>query len=118
MLKTVSHILLSGIFIAGGAHAFLQPGGRADKVAKAGIPASKQAVELNGAIMVVAGVMLALGIAPRLAALALLGSLVPTTVVGHAFWAEETAAGRQAQQTQFLKNLGLLGGLLMVLKEG
>ena len=68
--------------------------------------------------MVVAGVMLALGILPRLAALILLGSMVPTTIVGHSFWAEESSASRQAQQTQFLKNLGLIGGLLMVLLKG
>lgn len=118
MLKTLSHVLLSAIFISGGANAFLQPGGRPDKVAKAGIPAPKQAVELNGAVMVVAGVMLALGIAPRLAALVLLGSMVPTTLVGHSFWAEESSASRLAQQTQFLKNLGLIGGLLLVILEG
>ena len=118
MLKTLSHLLLSGIFISGGAKAFLQPGGRANKVANAGIPAPQQAVELNGAIMVVAGGMLALGILPRLAALVLLGSMVPTTLVGHSFWAEESSASRQAQQTQFMKNLGIVGGLLMVLLEG
>lgn len=118
MLKTLSHVLLSGIFISGGATAFLQPGYRVDKVSNAGIPAAKQAVELNGAAMMVAGVMLALGIAPRLAALVLLGCIVPTTVVGHAFWAEEPGASRQMQQTQFLKNLGLMGGLLMVILKG
>ena len=118
MLKTLSHVLLSGIFISGGAAAFLQPGGRVDKVAGAGIPAAQQAVELNGLVMVVAGLMMALGIFPRLAALVLLGCLVPTTVVGHAFWAEEPGASRQMQQTQFLKNLGLMGGLLMVLVNG
>ena len=36
--------------------------------------------------------MLALGIWPRLAALGLIGSIVPTTAAGHRFWEEETPA--------------------------
>lgn len=117
MLRTLGQLLLAGIFIKGGADAFLQPGGRVDKVAAAGLPNPRVAVELNGAAMVVGGAMLALDIAPKLAAAGLLGSLAPTTVVGHAFWKEESAAARGAQQIQFLKNLGLLGGLLLVLTQ-
>ena len=70
-------------------------------------------VVLNGAAMVIGGAMLALDIVPKLTAAALIGSLVPTTLVGHAFWNEESEAGRKAQQTQFMKNLGLIGGLLL-----
>jgi uncharacterized membrane protein YphA (DoxX/SURF4 family) len=71
------------------------------------------AVRANAANMVVSGSMLALGILPRFAAAMLIGSLIPTTVVGHQFWkAEGPQAGNQL--TQFLKNLGLIGGLLAV----
>lgn len=61
--------------------------------------------------------MLALNVAPKLAAAGLIGCLAPTTVVGHPFWKEESEAARGAQQTQFLKNLGLLGGLLLILMQ-
>jgi uncharacterized membrane protein YphA (DoxX/SURF4 family) len=115
--KSLGHLLLSGIFIAGGAQAFMEPGRRVDKVADAGIPGPKQAVELNGAAMVIGGALLAADIAPKLAAIILIGSLVPTTLVGHAFWKEDNAVGRKNQSTQFFKNLGLLGGLLLVLTE-
>jgi putative oxidoreductase len=43
----------------------------------------------------------------------LAGSLVPTTIVGHPFWAAETTAERRNQEVHFAKNLGLLGGLLL-----
>lgn len=117
MIRSLAHTCLSGIFISGGWHAFQNPGGRVNKVADVGIPEPQQAVELNGAAMVVGGTMLGLGIAPKLGALILLGTIVPTTVVGHAFWKEESDMGRMNQQTQFYKNLGLLGGLLLVLTE-
>jgi putative oxidoreductase len=115
--RSLGHLLLSGIFISGGAQAFLEPGGRVNKVADAGLPEPKQAVELNGAAMVIGGALLAADIAPKLAATILIGALVPTTIVGHAFWKEENTAGRKNQLTQFFKNLGLLGGLLLVLTE-
>lgn len=117
MFRSLSQLLLAGIFIKGGADAFLEPGARPNKVAEAGLPNPRVAVELNGAAMVVGGAMLALDIAPRLAAAALIGSLVPTTLVGHPFWKEESESARNAQFLQFLKNLGLIGGLLLLLTQ-
>ena len=117
MLRLIGQQLLSAIFMKGGADAFLQPGGRVRTVAESGLPNPQTAVELNGAAMVVGGAMLALDIAPKLAAVMLIGSLAPTTLVGHSFWKEDNEAVRRAQFTQFLKNLGLMGGLLVLLVE-
>ena len=49
-----------------------------------------------------------------LAALGLAASLVPTTLGGHAFWTHDDPAQRTNQRNHFNKNLGLLGGLLVV----
>jgi putative oxidoreductase len=68
IIRSLGHLLLSGIFISGGAHAFMEPGGRVNKVAGAGIPEPKLAVEFNGAVMVIAGTSLGMGIAPKSAA--------------------------------------------------
>src|SRR5262249_40069669 len=106
--KSLGHLLLSSIFISGGAQAFIEPGGRVNKVADAGLPEPKLAVELNGATMVVGGALLAANIAPKLAATILIGSLVPTTIVGHDFWREGNETARKHNLTQFFKNLGLL----------
>ena len=43
----------------------------------------------------------------------LAASLVPTTYVGHPFWQEPDPSQARQQRTHFLKNLGLLGGLLL-----
>jgi putative oxidoreductase len=117
MRRTGIQLLLSGIFIYGGWGAFSKPGGRPKLVAAAGIPQPEQVVVLNGALMILVGLLLGLGIAPRLAAALLLGSLIPTTLVGHAFWKEEPGPEFEKQMLQFLKNLGLIGGLLMILTE-
>ena len=116
LIRRVGHVLLSVMFIKGGSDAFRQPGGRVDAVARAGLPQPEFAVRANGGAMALAGAMLALDVAPRLAATILTACIVPTTVVGHAFWRAEGAT-RQSQEIQFAKNLGLLGGLLLVLAE-
>jgi putative oxidoreductase len=64
-------------------------------------------------VHVAAGGMLAAGILPRLAALTLAGSLVPTTFGGHRFWEIEDPMQRAQQRTHFLKNTAILGGLLI-----
>jgi putative oxidoreductase len=113
-LRRLGGIALAGVFVRGGWDAARNPGGRPNKVAAFGVPQPELAVRANGALMVGAGVALALGIRPRWAAAALAAALVPTTIVGHPFWQETTPAARSLQQNQFLKNLGLFGGLLLV----
>jgi putative oxidoreductase len=78
------------------------------------VPArAEQSVRLNGAVQLVAGSLLAIGRFPRLSALALAATLVPTTLAGHQFWAEEEDKDRAQQRIHFLKNASMLGGLLI-----
>lgn len=70
-------------------------------------------VRLNGAVQVVGGLALASGKGRRLGAAALAATLLPVTVAGHPFWQFKDKESRQAQRVQFMKNLGLLGGLLL-----
>ena len=60
------------------------------------------------------GAALTLDKLPRLAALGLIASTIPTTLAGHPFWNFD-GAERKAQEIQFLKNAALVGGLLLVL---
>jgi uncharacterized membrane protein YphA (DoxX/SURF4 family) len=123
----VARPLLAGMFVYGGLDAFRNPAGkapRAEKVAPGiaeavGIDAdTEQLVQLNGAVQVGAGITLALGIFPRLSALLLAGSLVPTTLAGHRPWDEEDPAARTQQTIQLLKNAAMFGGLLLVVEHG
>jgi putative oxidoreductase len=114
LVVILSRMLLAPIFIFSGQKNLRNPGPFAAKAAKVvPEPVSLQAVRANGALMVVAGAALALGIKPRLAALALAGALVPTTLAGHAFWDDEPGPTRDANKLQVAKNSGLIGGLLL-----
>jgi uncharacterized membrane protein YphA (DoxX/SURF4 family) len=74
-------------------------------------------VRLNGAVMVGAGLLLATGRLRRLASVALIGSLLPTTYAGHPFWNEVDDAQKAQQRIHFLKNMSMLGGLLLAAAE-
>lgn len=74
---------------------------------------TEQAVRINGAVQFAAGTLLAIGWAPRLSALAIAGTLVPTTAAGHRFWEEDQPEQRMQQRIHFLKNLAMFGGLLI-----
>ena len=70
-------------------------------------------VRFNGMVQVGAGGLLALGKFRRLAAWALVASVIPTTYAGHRFWEEIDDDVRAQQRIHFFKNLGLLGGLIL-----
>lgn len=122
--RTIARPLVASVFIVSGLDVLMNPEPRAkaakpvvDKVASV-IPFAPtdpvEAVRLNAAVHLGAGVLLAAGVMPRLAALALAASMVPTTIAGHPFWEIDDPVKRSQQRVQFLKNTGILGGLLVL----
>ena len=119
----VARPLLASIFVVGGWDALWNPAAK-DKNALGGSESlggkpgfadldAEMLVRVNGAVQIGGGILLAIGKFRRLAALALIGSIVPTTYAGHRFWEESDPTTRNQQKMQFLKNLGLLGGLVL-----
>jgi putative oxidoreductase len=120
-LRPAARILTGSTYVLLGFDALKAPGARVDLAApvlasvRKAVPLPEDdelVVRANAGVQVVAGAMLALGWAPRLSALALAGSLIPTTLAGHAYWNVEDPAARKIQQIQFHKNMALIGGLL------
>ncbi len=109
----VAEVLLSLIFILGGASTVAVPEPRAKQIARLRFPMAQVAVRINGLAMIVGGLFLALGLWAQIVAWVLIVLLIPTTIFGHAFWLE-AGPKRQEQLSHFVKNLGLLGGLLLV----
>jgi putative oxidoreductase len=112
--RRAGQALLGALFMKLGFDAAMHPGPRVDKAAALGLPNAELAVRSNGAAMVAGGAALTLDKLPRLAALGLIVSMIPTTLAGHAFW-DFDSAERTVHEIQFLKNVGLVGGLLLVL---
>ena len=114
------------MFVSGGLDAFRNPEGkvpRAERVTqplveKFGLPGDTELlVRANGAVMVAGGLLLATGRLSRPAALALGLTLIPTTLAGHRFWEVEDAQQRAQQRVHFLKNVSMLGGLILAASD-
>jgi putative oxidoreductase len=113
LLRLIARTTFAWIFIKDGYGVLTKPGARVDLVAKnLPLPQPELLVRLNGASMVAGGTALALGIKPRLAALELAATLVPTTYVAHRYWEHSDPAMRRNHQVHFNKNVSLIGGLL------
>jgi uncharacterized membrane protein YphA (DoxX/SURF4 family) len=115
--------MLASIFIVQGLDSLLHPDTRAPAAEAVVRPLAErvpvvpgqveQAVRLNGAVQLVAGSLLAIGRFPRLSAAVIAASLIPTTYAGHRFWESDDKQERTQQQIHFLKNVTMLGGLLI-----
>jgi putative oxidoreductase len=73
----------------------------------------KTLVRANAAVQLAAGLAMATGRLPRLSALTLAATLVPTTAAGHRFWEETDPETKANQRIHFFKNVSMLGGLLI-----
>jgi uncharacterized membrane protein YphA (DoxX/SURF4 family) len=122
LLRAFARPMLSAMFIHGGLDSMQRPHTKVPQAEpvvarvaeKLNLPGDTATwVRVNGVAQVVAGAALATGKCPRVAALTLAASLVPTTLAGHRFWEENEDGARTRQRIQFLKNLSMLGGLLL-----
>ena len=120
-LRPAARFLTGSTYVLLGFDALREPGARVELAAgvlsavRTVVPLpqdDEMVVRGNAAVQVLAGASLAVGLAPRLSALALAGSLVPTTLAGHAYWKIDDPAVRKVQRVQFHKNMALIGGLL------
>jgi putative oxidoreductase len=73
----------------------------------------EQLVKIDGAIKVAGGLGMIFGPFARPAALLLAGSMVPTTLAGHRFWAQPDPEQKVSDRVEFFKNVSLFGGLLI-----
>jgi putative oxidoreductase len=121
-VRLLARSALGAIFITGGLDALRTPGPRAalaapvtDKAREAAdfLPDDDETlVKINAGVHIAAGSLLVLGKLPRLSALVLAGSLIPTTLGGHRFWEASDEAAKKNQLTHFTKNVAIMGGLV------
>lgn len=129
LVRLLARPMLASMFVVGGYHAYKN----ADTMAKKAQPVADKIVpvahkiapqvpipddtvtlvKLNAIAQIGAGALLATGKFPRLAADVLAATLVPSTAAGHRFWEEDDPAVRANQRVHFLKNVSMMGGLLL-----
>jgi uncharacterized membrane protein YphA (DoxX/SURF4 family) len=129
-VRTAARVMLSAIFISSGIKILLDPdsktetaslvtdriGPLVEKVDPRLPSDTRSLVRIKAGSDVVAGLLLATGHFTRPAAAVLAAGLIPTTAAAHSFWTMPKEQ-RAVHQTNFLKNLGLFGGLLLAASD-
>ncbi len=113
----VGRILLAVIFLISAYGKLANSAGTLAYMQGHAVPGGQSALVLAIVFELGGAVLLLLGLWARLGAALLFIFLIPTTVYFHHFWGLPADAAA-AQRVQFLKNLAIMGGLLMVLASG
>lgn len=111
-LSLLARISLSVIFIWSGINKIMNPVATQENMSAHGMPLTS--VFLVGAIAleIFGGISVLLGIKTRWGAAMLIIFLIPATLIFH------TDFSTEIEQAMFLKNLAMLGGLLMLIQYG
>ena len=116
-LALVGRILLGLIFVLSGFEKLTDFPGTAGYIASKGLPMAQVLAALSVAIELGGGILLAVGWKARWAALVLFLFTIPITLVFHNFWAM-TGADAAMNKIQFLKNVSIMGGMLLAAAFG
>ena len=108
----LSRILMSAIFIWSGIGKIMNPVGTQEYMSAYGVKFTSILLIAAIAVEILGGLSLLLGIKPRYGAIALALFLIPATFIFHTDFSD------QIQQIMFMKNLAMLGGLLMLIQHG
>ena len=117
LVPFAARLLLAALFVVAGYNKLANLAGTTGYMAKLGLPSPQLmtwaviTVELLGALLLV------IGWKTRGVAWALAAFTVATAVIGHAFWNHE-GAQYTSHLTQFLKNLAIAGGFMMLAVAG
>ena len=113
-----ARVLIAAVFLINGFGIVSQSVAIHEMILRGISPNLALQLSMSGRIIeIFAGLGLAFGFHRRICAVALIAFLVPATLIGHSFW---IAPGQlfQVQLINFLKNLSIIGALLLIATTG
>jgi putative oxidoreductase len=113
----LGRVLLAGMFVISGYGKIPGFEGTTGYIAGEGLPMPQVLAAIAIAIEFGGGLAILLGWKTRWAALALVVFLVVITPIFHAYWASPPAEA-MGQQINFMKNVSILGGMLLLFGFG
>jgi putative oxidoreductase len=116
-LIALARILMVVLFVVSGASKLMNPAGIAGVLAGKGLPMPGVLAWLTIAAELGLGLLIAVGFYARTAAVLLAAFTAATILTAHNFWAM-TGDAVQANQIQAMKNLSIIGALIMIAAVG
>jgi putative oxidoreductase len=117
VVPLIGRILMSAVFLISG---FFKVAGYSQVVGYAaakGLPLAGVAIACAAAVELLGGIAILIGFKTRIASWVLFLYLVPATVIFHNFWALQ-GMEQQDNMIHFMKNLAIMGGLLILAANG
>lgn len=112
VIALLGRILFSLIFIFSSFGHFTQQA--IQYAAAQGTPLANILVPLSGVMALLGGVSILLGFKARYGAWLIVLFLIPVTLIMHRFWGLSDPAQAAMQQINFMKNVAMLGGALLI----
>lgn len=111
----IGRIIFASFWLIGAFNHFTQLEHMSGYAKAKGTPAPKLAVAGTGVILLLGGLSMLLGVYPTIGIILLIIFLLGTSFPMHDFWNATDAQVKQADLIQFMKNMALVGALLMLL---
>ena len=117
VIPFIARILLAALFLVSDVRSLVAVAATSGYFARLGVPMSDVVTWVVIVFEIVGAIMLIVGWQTRLAAWGLAAFVVVATVLAHRFW--EVDPGQYVNQlNHFLKNVAIIGGLLLVAAHG
>lgn len=114
-LNLIGRIVVGLYFVFNGFNHFSQLNNMAGYAQSKGVPAAKLAVLVTGLLLLLGGLSFVFNYLLNAGIVLLLVFLIPTTFIMHNFWKVQDQQMKIIEMVNFLKNLALVGFLLMLL---
>jgi putative oxidoreductase len=114
-LLLIGRIIFGVFFLYSGVNHFIGFGMMTQYAKMKGVPFPATAQGITGLMLLLGGLSIVFGIYPFVGIVLLVVFLVPVSLMMHNFWKLEDPQLRMADKVNFMKNMALLGALLMLL---
>jgi len=113
----IGRILLAALFVISGFNKIGGFSGVAGYIGSKGLPMPEVLAALTIALELGGGILLMIGYKARIVSILFFLWLIPTTLLFHKFWGIDPAQV-QGQMNNFLKNVSIMGAMLLVFAFG
>jgi len=117
VIVLLGRIALGAIFVKSGLQKLMALGAFAASLANRGVPQSSVWAVIGATVEFVGGILIVTGLRTREASLLMVVFVVVATGISHRYW-EFADAARRLQESQFFKNLSIIGGFLLLFATG
>lgn len=113
LILLLGRLALGAIFVKSGLQKLMALGAFAASLASRGVTQSSVSAVIGATVEFVGGILIVTGLRTREASLLMILFVIVATGISHRFW-EFAEAARRAQESQFFKNLSIIGGFLLL----